>query len=57
VGERVLEGILEIREKARLVQELGRLEVAEAPAQGVSGTSAIACRSTNGTSFPMTEAA
>ena len=29
VGQRVLEGVLEIREEARLVQELGRLEVSE----------------------------
>ena len=37
VGERVLEGVLEIREEARLVQELGRLEVAEPPAKVVLG--------------------
>jgi hypothetical protein len=35
VGKRVLEGVLKIREKARLVQKLGRLEMAEAPAQCV----------------------
>ena len=37
VGERVLERVLEIREEARLVEELGRLEMRRAPAKLVLG--------------------
>ena len=37
VGERVLEGVLEIREQARLVEELRPLEVPEPLAQAVLG--------------------
>ena len=33
VGQRVLERVLEIREKARLIEELRRLEAAETAAQ------------------------
>ena len=58
VGERMLEGVLEIREEARLVQELGRLEVGEPAAEGSPrACSAMAWRRANGTSLPMTEAA
>ena len=37
VRERVLEGVLEIREQPRLVEELGRLELGEPAAQRVLG--------------------
>jgi hypothetical protein len=53
----MFEGVLEIREVARLVEEFGRLEAREPARRLSSGTSAMACRSVNGTSFPMTEAA
>src|SRR5215813_1178039 len=35
VGERMLEGVLDIRKQAGLVQELGRLEVGEPPANAL----------------------
>jgi hypothetical protein len=37
MGERVLEGVLEIREEARLVEELRSLEVSQPLAQAVLG--------------------
>ena len=37
VGERVLERVLEIGKEARLVQELGGLEVAQFPAKIILG--------------------
>ena len=37
VGERVLEGVLEVREQARLVEELGPLEVASSRRRAVLG--------------------
>src|SRR5215510_3977917 len=37
VCERMLEGVFEVREDARLVQELGRLEVTQSPTQVVLG--------------------
>ena len=49
VGERVLEGVLEVGEEARLVEELGGLEVGEAVgAARPSGSSAIACEQGDG---------
>ena len=48
VGEGVLEGILALREEARLVEELGRLQMRKARRQPSSGTSAMACRSGQG---------
>ena len=43
VRERVLEGVLEIREEAGLVEELGGLEWSSPPRSASSGSSAIAC--------------
>ena len=37
VGQGVLEGVGVLREETRLVQELGRLEVRQAPVQGLLG--------------------
>ena len=57
VGERVLEGVLEVREEPGLVEELGGLQVVEPARSASSGSSAIAWSSANGTSLPMTAAA
>ena len=58
VGQRVLEGVLEVGEQARLVEELGGLQVGEAAAQLVLGQRRrSAWSSANGTSLPMTAAA
>ena len=48
VGQRVLEGVLEVREEARLVEELGGLEVGEAAAERSSDCSAMAWRRREG---------
>ena len=56
VRERVLEGVFEVREEARLVEELGGLEVGRAHGALFLGLSAMADRSANGTSLPMTAA-
>src|SRR5262252_5411127 len=37
MGERMLEGVLDIRKEARLVEELSRLEVGEPPANALLG--------------------
>jgi hypothetical protein len=37
VGEGMLEGVLEIREEARLVEKLGRLEVGESQVKAALG--------------------
>src|SRR5262245_3012019 len=37
VGQGMLEGVLKIREEPRLVEELGRLKLGQAPAQRVLG--------------------
>ena len=57
MGKRVLERVLKIRKKPRLVQELRRLEVTEPRRNVSSGTSAMACSSVYGTSLPITAAA
>jgi hypothetical protein len=57
VGERVLEGVLDVREQACLVQELGGLEPGEALGQRVCRRPGDAPASTaTGTSAPTTEA-
>ncbi len=58
VGEGVLKRVLEIREDARLVVGIWAAWRSVSPRRRLSsGTSAMACRSVNGTAFPMTEAA
>ena len=54
--ERMLEGVFELREEARLVQELRGLEIGEIAVQLVSGRSAMAVSRVPGTSVPMTAA-
>ena len=56
LGEGVLEGVDQLGEQARLVQELGVLEMREAQAEASSGNSATAWRRVRGTSVPMTAA-
>ena len=56
VGQRVLEGVLDVGEQARLVEELGRLEPGEALGQRVRGSPATPASTAIGTSVPTTEA-
>jgi hypothetical protein len=56
LGQRVLEGVLEIGEELRLVEELGGLQRVERRSQDVLGASTSACRSVKGTSLPITAA-
>ena len=44
----VLEGVFQLREQARLIEELRRLQVRQAPLHGRPGDSAMACRSAAG---------
>ena len=56
VGEGMLEGILPLGEQARLVEELGRLEVRETTMQRVLGQLGDGLEEGKGTSVPMTAA-
>ena len=56
VGQGMLEGVFRLREQARLIQKLRRLQVRQAAVQRPSGTSAMARSSAKGTSVPSTAA-
>ena len=56
MGERVLEGVFELGEQARLVEELGRLQVREAAMERGLGQLGNGLQQGKGTSVPITAA-
>ena len=56
-GQRVLEGVLQVGEELRLVEELGLVQMREPPAQGLLRLLRNHRQQCVGTSLPITEAA